>query len=158
MDEELERYRMEQAHTYLERIRKMGDDCAGLRAQIDDAYYRAEGVRGIDYSAVRVSSSHSHDAILNAVAQLQEWIREYVADLTAYEDERHAAAKALMMMPDAVEARALRYRYLLGWKWERICNEMDYSWDGMMTLRRRALAHYWDVMPRSERDPIPRAY
>lgn len=157
MDDELERYRSEQAHAYLERIRRMGDDCAGLQALIDDAYYRAEGVRGIDYSMVHVSTSTSTDAVPDAVAQLQEWIRDYVTDLAAYEDERHAAHKSLMLMPDQTEARALRFRYLMGWKWERICNEMDYSWQGMMTLRSRALVHYWEVMPRSERDAIPPA-
>ena len=158
MDEELERYRMDIAHAYLERIRRMGDDCAGLQAQIDDAYARAEGVRGIDYSAVRVSTSPSPDAMPNAVAELVDRIGDYVSDLAAYEDERHEAHKSLMLMPDQVEAKALRYRYLLGWKWERICNEMDYSWDGMMKLRRRALVDYWEVMPRAERDAIPQAF
>lgn len=151
MDSELERYKSEQAHVYLERIRRMGEDCAGLQEQIDDAYSR---VKGIDYSAVRVSSSPNADGIPDAVIALMDKVRDYVVDLSEYEDERHAAHKALMRMGDAVEARALRYRYFLGWKWEKVCTEMDYTWDGMMTLRRRALAHYWDVMPASERDPM----
>ena len=157
MTEEYEEFRAEVAHSYLERIRKMGEDCAGLQAQIDDAYAKAEGVRGIDYSAVRVSASPTSDAMPDAVAMLQERIRDYVADLAAFEEERHAAHISLMSMPDQTEARVLRCRYLLGWKWERICNEMDYSWDGMMKLRRRALADYWEVMPRSEKDAIPPA-
>lgn len=158
MDEEYERMRIDMAHAYLERIRKMGEDCAGLRDQIDDAYYRAEGVGGMDYSAVRVSTSPNADALPDAVASIQEQIRGYVTDLAAYEDERHEAHKSLMLMHDQVEAKALRYRYLLGWKWERICTEMDYTWDGMMKLRRRALADYWEVMPRAERDAIPQAF
>lgn len=157
MDEEYERYRMEQAHAYLERIRKMGEDCAGLRAQIDDAYYRAEGVRGIDYSKDMVSSSIYVDVIPDAVARLQEQIRDYVVALAAYEDERHEASGSLMRMGDQTEARVLRYRYLLGREWKDIWSEMGYSKQGMMKLRARALSDYWEVMPRVERDTIPRA-
>lgn len=154
MDEEYQRWCEEQAHAYLERIRRMGEDCAGLRAQIDDAYSRAAGVSGIDYAAVRVSASPTADAIPDAVARLTEQVRDYVADLAAYEDERHTAHMSIMAMADQTEARVLRYRYLLGWKWERICTEMDYSWDGMMKLRRRALADYYAVMPYREREPL----
>lgn len=157
MDEEYERYRAEQAHAYLERIRKMGEDCSALQAQIDDAYSRAEGVTGIDYSAVRVSTSLSADAIPDAIAGLVERIRDYVADLSAYESERHEASQAMMRMGNQTEARALSYRYLLGWKWEHICGEMGYSWDGMMQIRRRALSDYWEVMPVNERDRVERA-
>ena len=31
MDEELQRYRADQAHAYLERVRDLGEDCAGLK-------------------------------------------------------------------------------------------------------------------------------
>ena len=57
-------------------------------------------------------------------------------------------------MPDPTEARVLRLRYLLGWKWENICVEVGYSYDGIMKLRRRALVSFYEVMPR---DAIPRA-
>ena len=157
MDEEYERWRADQAHAYLERIRLMGDDCAGLQAQIEDAYARAEGMRGIDYAAIRVNVSPGADAIPNAVAELEGRIREYVGQLRDYEEQRHEASQAMMAMRDQNEARVLRLRYLLGRKWERICAETDYSWDGMMKLRRRALADYWDVMPREHRSQMPRA-
>ena len=147
MDEEYERMRIDMAHAYLERIRKMGEDCAGLRAQIDDAYYRAEGVGSVDYAAVRVAKSPTADRMPDAVAAIQERIRAYVTDLAAYEDERHEAHRALMLMDDATEARALRLRYLCCNDWESVCVDMHYSYDGMMKLRRRALYSFSFVMP-----------
>ena len=154
MDDEMIRYRADQAHAYLERIRQAGEDCAGLQAQIEDAYSRASGVRGIDYSEVRVKVSPTADAIPDAVGRIVDKVREYAADLAAYEDDRHAAHRALSLMDNQADAKALRLRYLLNWKWERICGEMDYSWDGMMTLRKRALASYYEVMPPAGRDPM----
>ena len=157
MDDELQRYRIDQAHAYLERIRKMGEDCAGLQEQVDDAYSRASGVKGIDYSAIRVQTSVTDDAMVNAVASIKDRIRDYAIALSEYEDMRHDAFKAIQKMDDFTDAKALRYRYLCGWKWEKICTVMNYSWDGMMKIRRRALCSFYDFMPLSERDAIPSA-
>ena len=154
MDDEMIRYRADQAHAYLERIRQAGEDCAGLQAQIDDAYSRAAGIRGIDYSEARVKVSPTADAIPDAVGRIVDKIREYAADLAAYEDDRYAAHRTLSLMLNQTDAKVLRLRYLLDWSWERICCETSYTYDGMMKLRRRALASYWEVMPREGRDPM----
>ena len=153
-NEEYQRYRIEQAHDYLERIRKQGEDCAALQQEADDARERASGLTGIDYSRDQVSTTPTDDAMANAVERIREAVRAYVMALSAFTDERKRASDAMMGMADYTEARALRLRYLVGWKWERICTEMDYTWDGMMKLRRRALLSYYDVMPHSERDPM----
>ena len=158
MDDEYRQYRIDQAHAYLERVRRMGEDCAGLQQQVDDARARASGLKGIDYSAVQVQSSPTPDAIPNAVAAIMASIQEYVTELAEYESERMRANDALMKMDDYTSARILRMRYLLGWKWERICTETDYTWDGMMSLRRRALCDFWEVMPHTERDPMEPAF
>ena len=95
--------------------------------------------------------------MVNAIEAIKETLRAYVSQLAAFTDERKRASDALMLMDEFNEAKALRLRYLLGWKWERVCVEMGYSWDGMMSMRRRALAHYYEVMPHAERDPVHRA-
>ena len=157
MDEELIRYRSEQAHAYLERIRRLGDDCAALQAEVDDARERASGLTGIDYTRDRVSAPKGDEAMVNAVESIREAVRDYVVKLAEYTDERKRASDAMMGMPDYTEARALRLRYLLNRDWEQVCVEMHYTYDGMMKLRRRALCSYWDVMPVEERDSIPLA-
>lgn len=157
MDEELVKYRSEQAHAYLERIRRMGDDCAALQAEVDDARERASGLTGIDYTRDQVDTTATDDAMVNAVESIKHAVRDYALKLAEYVEERKRASDAMMGMDDFTEARALRLRYLLGHKWELVCTEMDYSWDGMMKLRRRALCSYWEVMPHTERDPRPLA-
>ena len=152
--EEYANYKIDQAHAYLERIRKMGEDCAALQAEVDDARDRAGGLKGIDYAKDMVKSSPTDDAMVNAIDRIHAAIRDYVVKLSELLDERKAASDALNLMDDYAEAKALRLRYICNWKWERICTEMNYTWDGMMTLRRRALNSYWDVMPLQERDPM----
>lgn len=157
MDEEMQRYRVEQAHSYLERIRKLGEDCAALQAEADDARDRASGLTGIDYSRDMVSATPTDDAMVNAVTSIREAVRTYAVALAEYSDERMRASGAMNRMEDYTEARALRMRYLLGWDWEKVCVKMHYTYDGMMKLRRRALCSYYDVMPHVERDPLPSA-
>lgn len=157
MDDELVRYRAEQAHAYLERIRRLGEDCAALQAEVDDARERASGLTGIDYSRDLVSAMPNDEAFVNAVEAIRSAVADYVAKLAEHTDERHRASMAVMRMEDATEARALRLRYLLDMDWEAICVQMHYSYDGMMKLRRRALCSYYDVMPVSERDPMQAA-
>lgn len=148
MDDELRRYRIDEAHAALERIRRMGEDCAGLQALVDDARDRATLLKGIDYSAVKVATSPTDDQMVDAITALNDRIAGYVTALRDYEDERYHASRAMDRMEDFTEAKALRLRYLLGLRWESVCDRMNYSWDGMMALRRRALLHYYDVMPR----------
>ena len=157
MDDEYRTYRIEQAHAYLERIRKMDDDCAALQQEVEDARAKAEGVNGIDYSKDFVKVSANDDAMVNAIERINAVIRAYTVKLSEMLDERKRASDTINLMSDYTEAKALRLRYICNWKWERICTEMSYSWDGMMSLRRRALCSYWDVMPVSERDQIPSA-
>lgn len=157
MDDEYRTYRIEQAHAYLERIRKMGDSCASLQQEVEDARAKAEGVTGIDYSKDMVQVAANDDAMVNAIERIHAVMRAYTVKLSEMLDERKRASDSLNLMDDYTEARALRLRYICNWKWERVCTEMNYSWDGMMSLRRRALCSYWDVMPVSERDQIPKA-
>lgn len=157
MNEEIQRYHVEQAHAYLERIRKLGKDCASLQAEADDARDRASGLTGIDYSRDVVRTTPTDDAMVNAVESIREAVRSYAVALAEFTEERIRASEAMNRMEDYTEARALRLRYLLGWDWEKVCVKMHYSYDGMMKLRRRALCSYYDVMPHTERDQIPRA-
>lgn len=148
-------WRVEQAHAYLERVRRMGADCAGLRRLVEDARANLGAVRGLDYSrGGGGTQTAGDDAIVNEIAAVQESVQAYVTRLAEYEDERHRAAMTVDRMPDPTEARVIRLRYLLGWKWENICVEVGYSYDGIMKLRRRALVSFYEVMPR---DAIPRA-
>lgn len=148
-------WRVEQAHAYLERVRRMGADCAGLRRLVEDARANLGAVRGLDYSrGGGGSQTAGDDAIVNEIAAVQESVQTYVTRLAEYEDERHRAAMTVDRMPDPTEARVIRLRYLLGWKWENICVEVGYSYNGIMKLRRRALMSFYEVMPR---DAIPRA-
>ena len=49
---------------------------------------------------------------------------------------------AIMEVPDELERSLLRYRYIVGMKWEEICVKMGYSWRKIHYLHASALDHF----------------
>ena len=154
MDEELQRYRIEQADAWLSKVRKLVAYEKAMREASEVQYEMADGLRGIDYSRDHVATSPTPDAIPNAVIAHDE-AGDSLASIAESARERIAqAARAIDSMEDPTEAAALTLYYIACRKWEAVCVKMDYTWDGMMKLRRRALNSAYDVMPHSERDPM----
>lgn len=152
--DEYERYKRAQAERWLKHVLKLGDRCRALKLEIDEQRKLASGLSGIDYSSPAVRSGKTQDAVPDAVSRLLDSIRDYCTELASYVGEQKDAHDALSKMADAVEAECLTRRYVLGQPWERACVDMRYSYDGMMSLRRRALLHAYEVMPLEWRDPM----
>lgn len=153
MTEEYERYKRAQAARWLEHVRRLGGKCRALQAQIEEERSIATGLQGIDYSAVSFAATPTADAIPNAVAKIQDLVRAYCEELSSCASERKEAHDALNAMDDELCAEALRRHYLASQPWEQCCVEMGYSYDGMMSLRKRALSAAYDRMPHRWRDP-----
>ena len=156
MDEELQRYRIEQAERWLGKVRKTVGYSKRLEESAAAIIARADNLRGMDYSAVNVQTSPTPDAIPDAIIMADE-LGETLSVLSEGARERvNQAARALAMMDDPTEATCLQLYYVDACdSWERVCVKMHYSYGGMMKLRKRALLSAYDVMPHAERDPIP---
>lgn len=157
MPEEWERYRRGQAEKWLKHIRHLGVRVETMRAEIDAEREAASGLKAIQYDGMPKTPTSTGDALPNAVIRIHERITAFVEELARYTDERGRAHDALSGMPDPLEHRALTYYYLLGYSWEECCVRMHYTYDGMMSLRKRALCSAYDFMPPEWRDPMERA-
>lgn len=87
------------------------------------------------------------------VVRLHDLIQNYCAELACYVDEQNVAHACVRLMERPEYVQAITGHYLLGRTWERVCVDMGYTWDGMMTLRKRAVTAFYDVMPTEWRDP-----
>ena len=158
MDEELQRYRTDQAEAWLMKVRKAVGYAKALEESAAYHFAAADNLKSMDYSAIRVTTSPTPDQIPNAVIAHIE-AGKALGEVAASASERIAqAARALSQMDDATEAMCLQLYYVDALEtWEHVCVRMHYTYDGMMKLRRRALLHAYDVMPHVERDAIPTA-
>ena len=156
MDDELQRYRIEQAESWLSKVRKLVSYEKAMREAAEVQYEMADGLRGIDYTRDQVDTSLTADAIPNAVIAHEEAGETMVAIADSARERIRQAVEAISKIKDAKEAMCLRLYYVDGMDtWERVRAAMSYTQDGMKSLRRRALLNVYDVMPHDQRDPIP---
>lgn len=156
MTDESQRWRADRARDYLEHVR-------GLSRSLESRQQEIEALRskmlpqGIVYGGMPGSPNAYGDAIPDGIAKLEALIASYCDELAQCIAEVEAAHRALNRMDSQHEAEALRRYYLAGQSWELVCVEMHYTWNGMMTLRRRALANLYGCLPLEWKMDIPEA-
>lgn len=155
--EEYDRYRYEKAREWLDYIRQLGIEVDNAQGMVESERAMLDGVRGIDYTREHVSGTHPTTDLADLVDRLFEHIRDYTASLAAYTDERRKAFEIIDKLPDPKERYVLSQYYLLGKTWNDVRAGLDYSWQGIMTLRKRAILSVFDVLPAGWRDARPPA-
>lgn len=151
-ESEFDRYKYDQARAYLEHVRALSCRTQALRAEVEAQRELADGVRAMRFCEGGAGGA-GDDKMVEAVARLHELIADYAAELSEYVSEQRAAHERVRLMERPEHAQAITGYYLLGRPWERVCADMGYTWDGMMSLRRRAVTAFYDVMPLEWRDP-----
>ena len=154
MTEEYDRYRYEKAREWLEHVRDLGVEANRIQGLVESERAMLDGVRGIDYTVEHVSGTRDVPDLADLVDRLFAHIREYTASLSAYTDERMKAARALDGLDNAKERQVLTMYYLLGRTWGEAADEMDYSVQRVMQIRKDAVLHAFDIMPHAWRDPV----
>lgn len=144
------------AEAYLSHVRSLALRVQLLQEQIDRKRSMLEPC-AIRYREASAPGTVG-DAMEAGVIELHGLIRDYCTELVGYVEEQREAHHALMMLPRPEYAAALAGYYVHGKSWEQVCVDMGYSYDGIMSLRRRAVPLVYDVMPESwRRDAIPNA-
>lgn len=113
--------------------------------------------QGINYREA-VSQTSDIDALEKGIVQLQEMISDYCTELQEFVEQQRVAKCVLDRLSRHEYAIALTKYFLQGKTWEQVCVDMDYSYRGMMKLKRAALPEVYDLMPEQwRREPIPNA-
>ena len=151
---------------WLENVSKVAERQFDFDSQEKAMIEMADNLRGLDYSAVNVSTSPTPDAIPNAIIAADEMAGLYGSLRNSAAKRVGKAQAALAAMENQGGARALSLYYLtfdangrrMYDTWEKVCVEMHYTYDGMMKMVRRAKLELYDYMPHTERPRIEGAY
>jgi len=157
MDEEYRRYRIGQAAAWLGRVRDAGTRARRLEAEVSELRARAEGVGAIDYTRERVSRSPRTDRAAKVADELFEAIDSALAELDAFLRERRRARACLDGLSDEIGRSALIRHYLVGESWRAVAEAMGFDVRQMYRIREVSLCELYDLMPATERDPLPPA-
>ena len=74
-------------------------------------------------------------------AKLDTLFRKLQAELNRKWEIRKTIINAIEEMEDETEKLVLKFRYINGWKWERIAEEMSYSNMHVYKIHGKALEH-----------------
>ena len=132
--------RQKAAREYLSQLTRKNARIQALMEQQQHYRETAERItRG--YSKAPSASSHRAGSVIEGcVAGIDEVEREIKQRIEEYTELTREIEAAIARIPDDRYRDILRWRYVNGWKWERIAKEMNYSdmkW--LWNLHRRAL-------------------
>ena len=141
---------------YMQRVRASVHTVAMLRSELEELADMAEGVRGIDYSADRVSASASDDGMVNAVARMDALRAEMSEELSACIQAVASAHSALANVRQPQRA-VLTCRYIEGRPWADVADAVGYSVDYCKAeLHDQGLVDLFPYIPH-EYDELPEA-
>ena len=147
---ELEQYHYEQAKRWLEHVAKLKFALTSSEAMVD--MFNAYHLKAIDYRNEYVTGGSNDSRLEEVIHNLDEAKKQWEANLVAFQAEAVDAAKRVAQLEDPAESCALMLHYVDGKPWEHVCIQMNYSYDGIMDLRKRAVLHTYEHMPLEWRD------
>ena len=152
MNDELQRYREQQAKAYLREIRELFIHVKALEAEIESQRELATGLTGVDYSKPGAGQAAGRDAVPNAVARLIELTTRACMELEACVAMQDEARRCLEEM-GGVEADVLKLRYVAAKPWKDVSLALGYSVPYVKELCKDGLFCFYDYMPAHRRDP-----
>ena len=86
-----------------------------------------------------MQSSGDPDRLSGAVARIADAAAEIEQQILQREAVRREIEAAIEKVPDGAQRVLLEYRYLAGYKWEKIAVELNYDYRWVLRLHGRAL-------------------
>lgn len=88
----------------------------------------------------RIVNGTKRNHIAEIVDKIVDMEREVDRDIDRLQQIKKEVEQAINSVDDSTLRTLLRYRYICGYKWERIAVEMNYSWRATHYLHGRALS------------------
>ena len=158
MNADEQRWHAHQAALYLDHVKGMSDRIKGLNWSIEELEAVAGGIKAIDYSKDSVQVSATDGAMTENIAKLIELKEDRERKRRVYEAELEAVTRALDRMRNQSYAALLDMHYIGGATWQEVADELHYSKRGILKVRQKALAMFYDHMPQAQRfADVPKA-
>lgn len=133
------------AKKYLQQLKRLDELINQKIKEVTDLRERATSVSGIDYSKDKVQSSPSGDApFVKPICRIIDLEAEINAEIDKFVDEKHKIINQIQGLKNSDYIALLFKRYVEYKSLERICVEMNFSYDYIKHLHGYALKDFED--------------
>lgn len=112
-----------------------------------DCFESEAGLKGTDYSAVRVSTSPTQDGVHNLLMRKESLVARYQAAQVEYMELFDQAKTAIDSLDDERYRSVLSYRYLQGMSYNEVADRIGHEYRYTLRLAYDALERVWDFVP-----------
>ena len=99
---------------------------------------RKTSIKSMIISDMNVQTSYNNNSIEDLLIKIEECIEEYNKKEIELYNKQLEIEKCINSL-DATERIIMRLRYIEGYKWEKVCVETNYSWEGIHKIHRKIL-------------------
>ena len=133
------------AKEYLQQLQRLDTVINQKIKEVHDLRLQAQSTGGLDYSKERVQSSPSGDApFVKPICRIIDLEAEINAEIDKFIDEKHKIINQIQSLKNSDYISLLFKRYVEFKSLERICVEMNFSYDYIKHLHGYALKDFED--------------
>lgn len=133
------------AKEYLQQLQRLDTVINQKIKEVHDLRLQAQSTGGIDYSKERVQTSPSGDApFVKPICRIIDLEAEINAEIDKFVDEKHKIINQIQGLKNSDYIALLFKRYVEFKSLERICVEMNFSYDYIKHLHGYALKDFED--------------
>lgn len=133
------------AKEYLQQLQRLDTVINQKIKEVQDLRLQAQGTGGLDYSKERVQSSPSGDApFVKPICRIIDLEAEINAEIDKFVDEKHKIINQIQGLKNSDYISLLFKRYVEFKSLEKICVEMNFSYDYIKHLQGYALQDFED--------------
>lgn len=133
------------AKEYLQQLQRLDTVINQKIKEVDDLRLKSRSVGSIDYSKERVQTSPSGDApFVKPICKIIDLEAEINAEIDKFVDEKHKIINQIQGLKNSDYISLLFKRYVEFKSLERICVEMNFSYDYIKHLHGYALKEFED--------------
>lgn len=135
------------AKEYLQQLQRLNTVINQKIKEVHDLRLKSRSTGSIDYSRERVQTSPSGDApFVKLIGRIIDLEAEINAEIDAFVDEKHKIINQIQTLKNADYISLLYKRYVEYKSLEKICVEMNFSYDYIKHLHGYALKAFEDTV------------
>lgn len=110
-----------------------------IKEKLEFLHMSKGGVKSMVITDMPKGSNSNNDRLLELMAEIEKLEEIYYMKWLKSLKQLNKIENTIYFLEDAIDRNIMRMRYIKDYTWERICVELNYSWNGIHKRHRKIL-------------------